>query len=108
MFRDWLKRKKVFFFEKKKQKTFMYFVGAPYRSATATKSFLVLFFKKERLSSSRSRRHKRSHKRLHGILHIVALLRQLFGVAAAVSGGLVGLLHTVLQDAQIGGHLAGA
>jgi putative glutamine amidotransferase len=42
---------KVFFFEKKKQKTFVYLASAFRRSSAQTrKSFLVLFFKKERLS----------------------------------------------------------
>jgi hypothetical protein len=43
-----LRASKAFFFEKKKQKTFMSSrLGNGERSATAIKSFLVLFFKKE-------------------------------------------------------------
>jgi len=38
------KAERLFFFEKKKQKTF---ISAGRISATANKSFLVLFFKKE-------------------------------------------------------------
>jgi len=45
--------RKSFFFEKKKQKTFSLWVGAQAGSmrAATSKSFLVLFFKKERLPS---------------------------------------------------------
>jgi hypothetical protein len=38
---------KVFFFEKKKQKTFIHWCGPTGRCPTISKSFLVLFFKKE-------------------------------------------------------------
>jgi len=41
----------MFFFEKKNQKTFAFLVRADRESATANKSFLLLFFKKEVLSS---------------------------------------------------------
>jgi hypothetical protein len=43
--------REVFFFEKKKQKTFAHLASAsPYRLGPGFKSFLVLFFKKEPLS----------------------------------------------------------
>jgi hypothetical protein len=41
----------MFFFEKKNQKTFAFLVRADRKSATANKSFLLLFFKKEVLPS---------------------------------------------------------
>jgi hypothetical protein len=43
---------KAFFFEKKKQKTFIHLAKCPVTAAyPMSKSFLVLFFKKEHLSS---------------------------------------------------------
>jgi len=45
--------RKAFFFEKKKQKTFIYFTKTVATDKNLMdKSFLVLFFKKERLSSA--------------------------------------------------------
>jgi len=41
----------VFFFEKKNQKTFIPLRALPARRAPTVKSFLLLFFKKEDLSS---------------------------------------------------------
>jgi len=43
--------KKMFFFEKKNQKTFTHLRVLPGRRAPISKSFLLLFFKKEELSS---------------------------------------------------------
>jgi hypothetical protein len=45
-----LEERKVFFFEKKKQKTFDLWCGAHRQRAPRNKSFLVLFFKKEHSS----------------------------------------------------------
>jgi hypothetical protein len=43
--------RKVFFFEKKKQKTFGFGMAPPLSLRLGDKSFLVLFFKKELLSA---------------------------------------------------------
>jgi len=47
-----MEERKYFFFEKKKQKTFTYWLTRLFRPARTgeSKSFLVLFFKKELLS----------------------------------------------------------
>jgi hypothetical protein len=47
------RERKNFFFEKKKQKTFVSLVRAVQRYARGNKSFLVLFFKKEHSSFSK-------------------------------------------------------
>jgi hypothetical protein len=49
--RPWRRGRKAFFFEKKKQKTFVRCRGRPISARLKTKSFLLLFFKKEDLSS---------------------------------------------------------
>ena len=54
----------MFFFEKKNQKTFAHFarrvlVAGAFDSASICKSFLVLFFKKERLSYYRGTKSAR-------------------------------------------------
>jgi hypothetical protein len=51
------KRKKMFFFEKKNQKTFVPVPTLPARLAPTVKSFLLLFFKKEDLSFLVSKPH---------------------------------------------------
>jgi hypothetical protein len=52
--------KKAFFFEKKKQKTFGILSATAAKTYSKSKSFLVLFFKKEHLPSPLPARHMRS------------------------------------------------